>query len=285
MTLPEKITAGDITDVQLSPYGEFEQVLPDGRRVVQIVDGEALRNILLNFSARLTPDGILVDADHQSEEGGSTEALAWVEHLRIDPEAGLIGRLRWTDKGAAAVCARRYRFVSPAWELGKKINLRPNARGGIYEASGHCAWTFITLGERTGATPDGRFAGDEMSKNLSPTMGMDRNGVTALIRSVTQIDPTIFPAGLTLDVMMHPATVQGGEGLTAMRGLLFTYLLNNGIAMNINIFDANVLEDAQRHPERYEGLQVRVCGWNVRFNDLSRKEQDAYIERARNIAE
>ncbi len=169
--------------------------------------------------------------------------------------------------------------------LGEKINLRPNARGGIYEASGHCARTFITLGERTGATPDGRFAGDEMSKNLSPTMGMDRNGVTALIRSVTQIDPTIFPAGLTLDVMMHPATVQGEEGLTAMRGLLFTYLLNNGIAMNINIFDANVLEDAQRHPERYEGLQVRVCGWNVRFNDLSRKEQDAYIERARNIAE
>ena len=77
MTLPEKITAGDVTDVQLSPYGEFEQVLPDGRRVVQIVDGEALRNILLNFSARLRPSGILVDADHQSEEGGSTEALAW----------------------------------------------------------------------------------------------------------------------------------------------------------------------------------------------------------------
>ena len=117
MTLPEKITAGDVTDVQLSPYGEFEQVLPDGRRVVQIVDGEALRNILFNFSARLRPDGILVDADHQSEDGGSTEALAWVEDMRIDPEAGLIGRLRWTDKGAQAVCARRYRFVSPAWEL------------------------------------------------------------------------------------------------------------------------------------------------------------------------
>ena len=77
MRLPEKITAGDVADVQLSPYGEFEQVLPDGRRVVQIVDGEALRNILLNFSARLRPSGILVDADHQSEEGGSTEALAW----------------------------------------------------------------------------------------------------------------------------------------------------------------------------------------------------------------
>lgn len=60
MRLPEKITAGDVADVQLSPYGEFEQVLPDGRRVVQIVDGDAMRNICFNFAAR--PDGIVVRA-------------------------------------------------------------------------------------------------------------------------------------------------------------------------------------------------------------------------------
>ena len=169
--------------------------------------------------------------------------------------------------------------------MGSKINLRPNARGGFYTASGHSARTFITLGERTGATPDGRFAGDEMSKNLSPTMGMDTKGVTALIRSVTRLDAATFPGDFPLDVMMHPATVQGAEGLDAMRGLLFTYLLNHGVAIHFNIFDAAVLEDAQKHPDRYSGLQVRVCGWNVKFTELCKKEQDAYIERARNIAE
>ena len=116
-------------------------------------------------------------------------------------------------------------------------------------------------------------------------MGMDTNGVTALIRSVTRLDAATFPGDFPLDVMMHPATVQGKEGLDAMRGLLFTYLLNHGVAIHFNIFDAAVLEDAQKHPDRYSGLQVRVCGWNVRFTELAQKEQDAYIERARNIAE
>ena len=57
------------------------------------------------------------------------------------------------------------------------------------------------------------------------------------------------------------------------------------MAIHFNIFDAAVLEDAQKHPEKYTGLQVRVCGWNVRFNDLAEKEQNAYIERARRISE
>jgi formate C-acetyltransferase len=171
------------------------------------------------------------------------------------------------------------RFVS------EKINLRPNARNGFYVASVHSARTFITLGEKTGATPDGRMAGDEMSKNISPTMGMDVNGVTALIKSVTRIDSAMFPGDFPLDVMLHPATVQGEEGLAAMRTLLKVYMAKHGIAIHFNIFDADVLLEAQKHPEKYEGLQVRVCGWNVRFNDIAKKEQDAYILRAQNISE
>ena len=169
--------------------------------------------------------------------------------------------------------------------FGGKLNLRPNSRGGWYQASGHSARTFIIMGERTGATPDGRRAGEEMSKNISPTMGADVNGVTALIDSATAIDCADLPGDFPLDVMMHPATVQGEEGLAAMRTLLYAYLAKYGMAIHFNIFDAAVLEDAQKHPEKYTGLQVRVCGWNVRFNDLAEKEQNAYIERARRIAE
>lgn len=172
-----------------------------------------------------------------------------------------------------------------ARHIAEKINGRPNSRGGVYQASGHSALQFVHLGKKTGATPDGRKAGDEMSKNLSPVQGADRNGVTALIKSLSKIDSAWFPGDFPLDIMMHPVTVQGEDGLSAMRCLLNTYMKYRGIAIHFNIFDAETLIDAQKYPDKYRSLQVRVCGWNVLFNDLDRKEQNAYILRAQNIAE
>ena len=170
--------------------------------------------------------------------------------------------------------------------LANKINMRPNGRNGFYVASMHTPpSTFLTFGEKTGATPDGRKAGDEVSRNMSPTMGMDTNGVTALIKSVTRIDSASHPGDFPLDVMLHPATVQGPEGLSAMRTLLNVYMERHGVAIQFNIFSADTLIDAQEHPDRYQGLQVRVCGWNVYFNDLCRKEQDVFIRRAKYIKE
>ena len=170
--------------------------------------------------------------------------------------------------------------------LGNKINLRPNGRSGFYVASMHTPPRFyLHFGQKTGATPDGRMAGDELSKNISPTMGMDVNGVTALIKSATRMDSALHPADFPLSVMLHPATVQGDEGLAAMRTLLNAYMEGHGIAIQFNIFDAQTLIDAQARPDKYQGLQVRVCGWNVHFTDLSRKEQDMFIRRAQNISE
>ena len=68
-----------------------------------------------------------------------------------------------------------------------------------------------------------------------------------------------------------------------MRGLIRTYMDRNGIAIHFNIFDAAELKDAQAHPDKYRGLQVRVCGWNVRFTEMDKSEQDMYIRRAENI--
>ena len=166
-----------------------------------------------------------------------------------------------------------------------KINRRPNARNGFYIASGHAARTFITMGKLTGATPDGRLAGEELSKNLSPTMGADTNGVTALIRSATTIDSIDLPGDFPLDVMLHPTSVQGAEGLTALKRLIFAYFERHGIDIQFNVFNAAELEEAQKHPEKYANLQIRVCGWNVRFVELAKTEQDTYIMRAKNIIE
>ena len=163
------------------------------------------------------------------------------------------------------------------------LNGKLNSRGGVFLASGHCARQYIVLGERTGATPDGRMAGDEMSKNMSPTMGVDTEGATALVATLAASDVTKLPADYPLDMMLHPSVCHGGKGLKAMRSLVEMFHRNGGSVIQFTVFSAEELRDAQAHPEKYENLQVRVCGWNVRWNDMSKEEQDAYIRRAENI--
>ena len=149
----------------------------------------------------------------------------------------------------------------------------------------HSARAFIVQGEKTLATPDGRKGGEELSKNASPHPGMDRNGVTALIHSATAIDTVLANVGFCLDVMLHPTTVQGEEGVEVLYQVMRTYMDKGGQSIHFNIFNADMLRDAQAHPEKYENLQVRVCGWNVLWNNMSKTEQDAYILRAESIAE
>ena len=164
-----------------------------------------------------------------------------------------------------------------------KVNNRPNARGGVYKAIMHTALHFVILGKKTGATPDGRYAGDEISKNGSPSVGMDKEGVTALMKSALKTRPYTYCESHCLDVMLHPSAVSGDEGLEIMRSLLMMYVKNGGQTVQFNIFNAETLKDAQKHPEKYQNLQVRVCGWNVLWNNLSTEEQNAYITRAENI--
>lgn len=179
-----------------------------------------------------------------------------------------------TDRYAAAL-SRFFAF---------KVNNRPNARGGVYKAILHSARMFLEQGHTTGATPDGRFAGTEISKNASPSVGMDKNGVTALIGSVLKLEPYLYPESFCLDTMLHPSAVSGEEGLQVMKALLFTYMQGGGMSIQFNVFDLDTLRDAQKHPEKYQNLQVRVCGWNVLWNNLSAAEKEAYMRRAAHTA-
>ena len=164
-----------------------------------------------------------------------------------------------------------------------KVNNRPNARGGVYKALMHTAMEFLWQGEKTGATPDGRYAGSEISKNASPSVGMDKEGVTALTESALKTKPYAYCDGHCLDILLHPSAVSGEDGLKIMKALLFAYMHNCGQTAQFNVFNTETLRDAQNHPEKYQNLQVRVCGWNVLWNNLSEKEQNAYILRAENI--
>ena len=176
----------------------------------------------------------------------------------------------------------RYAEAMSAY-FASKVNNRPNARGGVYKAIMHTAMEFVWEGEKPGATPDGRYAGDEISKNGSPSVGMDREGVTALIKSALKVRPYTYCESFCVDVMLHPTAVSGDEGLEIMKSLLFMYMKNGGQTVQFNVFNTETLRDAQKRPEKYQNLQVRVCGWNVLWNNLSEKEQNAYITRAENI--
>lgn len=161
-------------------------------------------------------------------------------------------------------------------------NNHPNGRGGVFKAALFSIDYCFFAGKRTMATPDGRLAGEPLSKNLAASTAMDKNGITALIHSVTKIDHSKFPTGSVLDIVLHPSAVSGEEGLEAFYGILKTYFIRGGFAMHGNVFDSSTLKKAQENPQQYANLQVRVCGWNAYFVNLSKEEQDAFIAQAEN---
>ena len=78
-------------------------------------------------------------------------------------------------------------------------------------------------------------------------------------------------------------TLKDAKGVGTIRALIETYFANGGLVIQFNILDPETLRDAQRHPEKYANLQVRVCGWNVRWNDFPKAEQDKFILRQERI--
>ena len=159
------------------------------------------------------------------------------------------------------------------------VNGKPNGRGGIFKASLFSINNCFKIGKNTAATPDGRLYGEPLSKNLCAVTAMDRNGITAPINSVTKIDHSDFPNGSVLDVVVHPSTVRGEDGLRAFLGLLETYISQGGFALHGNVFSSEQLKEAQDHPEKYKTLVVRVAGYSALFTTLSRSLQDDIIAR------
>jgi len=159
------------------------------------------------------------------------------------------------------------------------INNKPNARGGVYRCGFFSINWYQYFGQHTGSTPCGRKSGDWLSKNMSPGIGNDKNGITALINSVTKIDYTKIPDGTVLDLMLHLSAVKGEEGAEALYGILKTYIKEGGMAIQFNVLNPETLRDAQLKPELYPNLQVRLCGWNVYFVNLSKEEQNEFIQK------
>ncbi len=160
------------------------------------------------------------------------------------------------------------------------VNNQPNGRSGVFKAGLFSIDECYKYGKVTAATPDGRMSGEPLSKNLNAVTGMDIKGVTSLIGSAAQIDHSGYPNGTVLDFVVHPSAVNGEQGLDVLYSLILTYFSLGGMAIHGNILDADILKKAQASPKDYSTLQVRLCGWNVFFVDLSKEEQDDFIKQA-----
>jgi formate C-acetyltransferase len=182
---------------------------------------------------------------------------------------------KWgNDRAEADRMARRV-----ADDYCAKVHTFANGRGGGCQASLFTLNYQWTMGQQTAATPDGRRAGESLAPGVGPTSGRDMEGATALVRSASKLDFCETPNGAVLDVTLHPTAIQGKAGLDAFVALIKTFFARGGYALQFNVFDVETLRDAQRYPERYASLQIRVTGWSVHFCTLSREEQDQFIAR------
>lgn len=131
------------------------------------------------------------------------------------------------------------------------------------------------------ATPFGRKAGEVLSGNCSPTPGTDKNGAAAIIKSYCKADLVRQHTGAALDIGFIPSSIGSDNAVSALSGLIMGFVKLGGFFMQIDTVDKNTLIDAQKNPENYQNLSVRVSGWNARFVTMSKQWQDMIIERTK----
>jgi formate C-acetyltransferase len=153
-----------------------------------------------------------------------------------------------------------------------------NAEGVPYAANMIPTTTHIWFGSLNGATPDGRLAGMPLSEGISPVQGMDVNGPTSVVRSMARLDHARC-CGTLLNMKFHPSALSGQEGLHKFAHLIRTYFKLGGHHMQFNVVSAETLRAAQKDPEAYKNVIVRVAGYSDYFVRLSRDLQDEIISR------
>ena len=166
-----------------------------------------------------------------------------------------------------------------AYVYTKEIEKYRNPRGGRYQAGLYPVSANVPLGAQTGATPDGRLAYTPVADGVSPAAGRDSHGPTAACNSVSTLDHFIASNGTLYNMKFHPTALAGTNGLENFVALVQGYFDRKGSHMQFNVVSRETLRDAQKHPENYKGLVVRVAGYSALFTTLSRSLQEDIINR------
>lgn len=166
-----------------------------------------------------------------------------------------------------------------AYTYTRPLETYKNPRGGMYQAGLYPVSANVPLGAQTGATPDGRLAHTPVADGVSPSAGKDVHGPTAAANSVSKLDHFIASNGTLFNQKFHPSALSGREGLETFTALIRAYFDQKGSHMQFNVVDKETLLDAQKHPEQYKHLVVRVAGYSALFTTLSKSLQDDIIRR------
>ncbi len=158
------------------------------------------------------------------------------------------------------------------------VNGRRSPRGATYRINMLPTTSHIYFGKVTGATPDGRLAGEPLSEGISPFQGMDRKGPTAVLNSALKIDH-LKTGGTLLNQKFTPDFFRDERSIRKVTQLIRSYFRMDGHHIQFNVVSADTLRDAQKHPEKYQDLIVRVAGYSDYFNDLGPELQDEIIRR------
>jgi len=170
------------------------------------------------------------------------------------------------------------REVSVFWSREVMKNVSP-ITGRRYRP-GYLSWNyFIAFAPNTAATPDGRKRGEYLSNAINPVQGRDKLGPTAAFKSVGKLGLDIVPGGASYTPTFSPASLRDEEHLMKFSALLRAYEELGGTAMQTNVIDASTLKDAQKHPENYENLLIRVTGYNAYFVAIGKELQNEIIAR------
>ncbi|MEE4134981.1 MAG: trans-4-hydroxy-L-proline dehydratase [Desulforhopalus sp.] len=158
------------------------------------------------------------------------------------------------------------------------IDGKANTKGSVYHLNMLSTTCHVYFGKMLGASANGRFAHLPSSDGTSPSHGADRNGPTAVIKSLAKMDQ-LKSGGTLLNQRFLPSVLASEQDLDKLGGLIRTYFTLGGHHIQFNVVDTRTLRDAQSHPDEYRNLLVRVAGYSDYFVDLDREHQEEIISR------
>jgi formate C-acetyltransferase len=158
------------------------------------------------------------------------------------------------------------------------VDGRPNTKGGTHRINLLPTTSHVYFGSVIGAMPDGRRAYESLSEGISPVQGADRHGPTAVLKSASKIDH-VKTGGTLLNQKFTPQLLGDETGITKLAHLIRAYFKMDGHHIQFNVVTAETLREAQKDPEKYRDLIVRVAGYSDYFVDLSEKLQNEIILR------
>ncbi len=162
----------------------------------------------------------------------------------------------------------------------REVARKRTIRGGPFRPGFFSYGMHVLEGSYLGASPSGRRAGEPVSNSFSPSNGSERNGPTAMLRSIAGIDHSRISNGCAVNIKLPPRMFETDEGLEKMVQLVKGYFTSGGMELQPNVVSNATLLDAQLHPERHRDLVVRVSGYSAMFLDLGRPLQDEIIARS-----